>query len=406
MLKLLEGIRVIECAVLFNGDQTSRMLADMGADVIKVESTRGGGDYLRDFLGQIAPHCSPAHMYVNRNKRSISIDLRSAEGREKFFELLKTADIFVDGFAGNACAKLGIGYEDQIKVKPDIIYAQCSGFGARGPFAQIPTHGQMMGALGGGVPLRMGDDGLVRIRAHDSLGDGTVVGASYTAMTAIAALQQRNRTGEGAYIDGSGADAVMATRWMYPTYNWNDARITDRAGMPALDEEESTSAKYQFYETKDKRFMLFCAIEHKFWDNFCRAAGRTDLIKNKNESTPIDFSNNEVELRHELQKIFHTKTQQEWTEIACEYDIAMAPANQLGDLRDDPHIRARGMIYEEVHPQAGPFTTLGWPAPVQGQSFDVYRSAPGYGEHTDEILRELGCSEQDIAALRASGAVR
>lgn len=127
MLKLLEGVRVIECAVLFNGDQTGRLLADMGADVIKVESPRGG-DYLRDFLGQITPHNSPAHLYVNRNKRSIALNLRSDEGRAKFFELLRTADIFVDGFAGDACAKLGIGYEDQIKVKPDIIYAQCSGF--------------------------------------------------------------------------------------------------------------------------------------------------------------------------------------------------------------------------------------------------------------------------------------
>lgn len=404
MLKLLEGVRVLECAVLFNGDQTSRLLADMGADVIKVESTRGG-DYLRDFLGQITPHNSPAHLYVNRNKRSITLNLRSEKGREKFFELLKTADIFVDGFAGDACAKLGIGYEDQIRVKPDIIYAQCSGFGAKGPLAQIPTHGQMMGALGGGVPLQMCDDGLVRVKGHDTLGDGTVVGATNTALAAVAALNQRQRTGKGAFIDGSGADAVMATRWIFSTYAWNDSRITDRVGMPSFGEEESSSAKYQFYETSDKKFILFCAIEHKFWDNFCKVVGRGDLIENKDTSAPIDFSGDSLALRLELQKIFHTKTQQEWTDIAIAHDIAMAPANQQADLLTDAHIRTREMVIEQIHPQAGPFTSIGWPAPVQGQPFEIYRHAPGLGEHTDELLGEIGCSADEIAQLRQQGVV-
>jgi formyl-CoA transferase len=405
MLKLLEGVRVIECAVLFNGDQTGRLLADMGADVIKVESTKGG-DYLRDILGQITPHNSPAHLAVNRNKRSVALNLREAEGRQKLFELIKTADIFVDGFAGDACARLGIGYEDLVKVKPDIIYAQCSGFGAKGPLAQIPTHGQMMGALGGGVPLEMCSDGLVRIKpGEDVLADGTLLGATYTALAAVAALNQRNRTGQGALIDGSGADAVMATRWFQATYTWNDSRLTDRTGMPSFSGQENTSAKYQFYETSDKKFILFCAIEHKFWDNFCKAVGRSDLVANKDTSTPVDFSSDSLALRQELQKIFHTRTLREWTALAIEHDIAMAPANQLDDLMTDEHIRTREMIVEQVHPQAGPFTSTGWPAPVAGQPFEVYRPAPALGEHTEELLREVGCSQQELDALRGKGII-
>ncbi|MDO8364656.1 MAG: CaiB/BaiF CoA-transferase family protein [Actinomycetota bacterium] len=400
MIKLLEGVRVVECAVLFNGDQTSRLLGDLGATVIKVEAP-GVGDYLRDFLGQITPHHSPAHMYVNRNKRSMTLNLRSEEGRAIFFDLIRTADIFVDGFAGDACTRLGIGYEEQRAIKPDIIYAQCSGFGASGPYAMIPTHGQMMGALGGGVSLAMGEDGLVK--ELGGLGDGTAVGATNTALTAVAALIQRNRTGEGAYIDGAGSDAVLATQWFHATYQWNDARLTDRRGMV----QSGPSAKYHFYETSDKKFVLFCAIEPKFWANFCSAVGRPDLLATADENAPVDFGSGAggTNLAHVLQSIFHTRTKAEWIALALEADIALGPANQVGDLQEDPHLRSRGIIHESVHPHAGPFTSVGWAAPVQGQPFSIGHPAPLLGEHTDEVLAQLGRSDAEIARLRAEGVV-
>jgi crotonobetainyl-CoA:carnitine CoA-transferase CaiB-like acyl-CoA transferase len=393
VIELLKGVRVLECAVLFNGDQTGRMLGDLGADVIKVESP-GAGDYIRDFLGQITPHNSPAHLFVNRNKRSITLNLKGEKGRKIFFDLLKTADIFVDGFAGDACAKLGIGYEDQKKIKPDIIYAQCTGYGAHGPYASIPTHGMMMGALAGGTPVAMGEDGFVR-RDGEGLGDGTVVGASYTVMAAIAALQYRGRTGKGVYIDGAGSDAVLSTNW-FPAINaWNAKRLTDRRGMAG-----GASAKYQHYETKDRRFILFCGIEHKFWDNFCRAVGREDLVEEKNSTAPVDFAGGQDALRHEIQKIFHTKTQNEWVEIAIKHDIAMGPSHRFEDLRDDAHLLSREILYEGVHPDAGPFSYVGWPAPISGQKFEVGQPAPSLGQHSEEILRELGYEPPQVRALR------
>jgi crotonobetainyl-CoA:carnitine CoA-transferase CaiB-like acyl-CoA transferase len=399
MIRLLEGVRVLECAVLFNGDQTGRLLGDMGADVIKVEAP-GVGDYLRDFLGQIAPHQSPAHLYVNRNKRSITLNLRTEEGRRLFFDLLRTTDIFVDGFAGDACAALGIGYEDQRKVKSDIIYAQCSGFGL-GPYQQIPTHGMMMGALGGGVQLRLGADGLVEDLG--GMGDGTVVGATNTALAAVAALRYRDRTGEGAYIDGAGSDSVLATNWFYATYAWNEHRIVDRQGMtrPTPSRAHAArNAKYHYYETKDRKFVLFCGIEHKFWDNFCDAIGRGNRRAAKDTTTPVDFARGDVDLVAELQSVFHTRTLAEWVDFALEHDVALGPANQLEDLLDDPHLRAREIIYEEVHPHAGPITQVGWPAPIRDQPFEERTPAPLLGEHTDEVLAELGLTADEVAELR------
>jgi formyl-CoA transferase len=400
MIRLLEGIRVVECAVLFNGDQTGRILADLGADVIKVESP-GVGDYLRDFLGQITPHNSPAHLYVNRNKRSVTLNLRTEQGRSVFFDLLRTADIFVDGFAGDASARLGIGYEHQRRVKPDIIYAQCSGFGA-GPYAEVPTHGQMMGALAGTMELEMGNGGLVE-QTRTGISDATVIGASYTALTAIAALTYRERTGEGVFIDGAGSDAALATEWFRPTYAWNDSRITDRATLPAVG-SEGASAKYQFYETKDRKFLLFCGIEHKFWNNFCDAVGRSDL-REDDPTAPVDFAGGQEALRRELQGIFHTRPLVEWIEVARDHDIAMGPALQVDDLRDDPHVRQREIVYDAVHPAAGPFTYVGWPAPIAGQPFEVFRPAPSLGQDTEQVLFELGYGQERIDALRRGGTV-
>jgi len=236
--------------------------------------------------------------------------------------------------------------------------------------------------------------------AGEGIADGTTVGASYTAMSAIAALQYRARTGKGVYIDGAGSDAVLATSWFPATNAWNAHRLTDRRGMSR--QGSSGSAKYQNYETKDGRFILFCGIEHKFWDNFCRAVGREDLTQQKNELAPVDFAGGEDDLRHELQKIFHTRTQAEWVQVALDHDIAMGPAHRFEDLREDPQLTSREIVFEGEHPDAGPFSYVGWPAPVSGQPFDVWRPAPRLGQHNVEVLGEIGRSPDQVQALAAS----
>jgi crotonobetainyl-CoA:carnitine CoA-transferase CaiB-like acyl-CoA transferase len=410
VIKLLEGVRVLESAVLFTGDHLGTLLGDLGADVIKVERPPAG-DYIRDFLGQIEPHYSPAHVQVNKNKRSVVLDLRRPEGRAVFWKLLATADVFLDGAAGDATARLGIGYDEQRKHKPDIIYCQISGYGAAGPYAPIPTHGQMMNALAGGLPQAVGPDGLCRrdvgaltnFASTQSGGEGTAVGGIWAAYAVAAALFHRARTGEGCAIDVSASDAVVASAWIGATYGLNAARITDQSTLPSF---EAAQAKYQFYETQDGKFVLFCAIEEKFWRNFCRAAEREDLSDVMVTTTgPVDFAADDA-LRRELAHLFRMKTQAEWVKLAVEHDIALGPAyNAVHEVAADPHVSRRGIFHPAHHPLAGEFIYIGEPMIIRGQPYEVQRPAPALGQHTLEVLSEIGLLPQELEVLERDGII-
>jgi formyl-CoA transferase len=412
MIKLLEGVRVIECAMLPTGDNTSKLLGDLGADVIKVERP-GYGDYLRVLGGLLAPDNSPFHLSSNRNKRSMELNLRDPRGREIFFDLLRTADIFVDGFASDACDKLGIGYEAQRAVKPDIIYCQANGFGRFGPYGKIPGHGYQFQSVGGAVVLREDDEGLMwevpEGEGTEYFGgslDGPLVGAVYAAMTALAALQQRARTGQGAFIDTACCDAVMAMQQTDCVLQWNLDKIYDRRQPPPpYGTSPHARPKYSHFKCKDGKHVQLAAIEPKFWENFCRAIGRDDLKDQHDNTLPIEFFGNDANLVYLLRDVFLTKTAQEWVKIAVDFDVPLVPTNSRMEVLHDPHLLARDAIETMVHPAVGEFTMPGWPAMVQGQHYETHRHAPALGEQTDEILAELGLDKKAQAELKAAGVI-
>jgi crotonobetainyl-CoA:carnitine CoA-transferase CaiB-like acyl-CoA transferase len=396
------------------GDHAGRLLTDLGAESIKIEQP-GVGDYIRVLGGQMSPGNSPEHLFVNRNKRSLTLNLRSEAGRKVFYEILPTIDIFVDGFAGDACARLGIGYADQRKVKSDIIYVQTSGFGVAGPYGQMPVHGYAMGGLVGSSRLKVRDDGLVQEvvepvedRNFPGYVDGSLVGGLFGAFTAVAALSFRNATGRGVYIDASGADATLAVQGLDATNGWNRARTVMDANLtPTPGQDPRERPKYAFYRTKDARFLQLGVIERKFWENFCRAVERPDLASAHYDDSPCDFRNlaGHAGLAYELRDIVALRTLDEWMTLGLAHDIPFGPTNSLEETLHDPHLRAREIIHDSVHPAAGPFTTIGWPAPVDGQPFDVARPAPALGEHTDEILADLNYGPDDVARLREQGVI-
>jgi crotonobetainyl-CoA:carnitine CoA-transferase CaiB-like acyl-CoA transferase len=401
--KLLDDVKVVETGVLMTVDFLGRLLGDEGADVVKVETPQLG-DYLRNIMTRFAPDWSTFHMTLNRNKRSLTCDAKTAEGQEILGRLLRNADVFITGNVGDTNSKLGLDYETVRAIKPDIVYCQATGFGASGPYAEVPTHGQMMDALGGGAaPMAIDDRGFVTPTgpAVGSSG-GVVMGPLYAAFAVAAGLARARKTGEGCYIDISCADAVIAGKWLGSLAMLNPEKV-DRSSMRGGG-DGTGSAKYQHYETKDGKFILFCAIEAKFWNHWCEAVGREDLLGSHRSDLVVDFGDGDGNLRLEIQKVFHTKTQAEWMEVAINHDIAMGPALRFDEIQSDPHLRSREQVVTEHHPVFGDVLTLGNPIVVPGKTFSV-RSAPSHGQHTDEVLAELGYDEAAREKLRTDGVV-
>ena len=215
MTNLLEGVRVVETGVLMTVDHLGRLLGDEGADVVKVETPQLG-DYLRNIMVRFGPDNSVFHLMLNRNKRSVTVNARTSEGQAIMARLLADADVFITGNVGATNAKLGLDYESVKAIKPDIVYCQATGYGATGPYAEVPTHGQMMDDLGGAAPTLVLDDQGFVVATDDGPGvsGGVVVGPMFAAFGVAAGLARAARTGEGCYLDVSCADAVLASQWL------------------------------------------------------------------------------------------------------------------------------------------------------------------------------------------------
>jgi crotonobetainyl-CoA:carnitine CoA-transferase CaiB-like acyl-CoA transferase len=342
---------------------------------------------------------SVAHAQVNKNKRSIMIDLTTTRGIEAFWRLIASADVFVDGNRPGVCDKLGIGPKEMLRRRPSIVYVQHTGFGASGPYANIPTHGMLMNALVGAHAVREGEDGQLHQSTFEQDGaniggEATSVGALHATMHALAALVRARSTGEGAYIDVAASDATALTAWLPITLQRNEDRITDRSGMALRANGEMTGSRYQFYKTLDGKVALFACIEQRFWDRWAKAAGRDDLVGRSSDSHNAAVDWGDATERREIAEVIATRSLAEWLSLAAEHGFPLGAAHQnVDDVVADPHIRTRNVFVEGKHPVAGPLSYVGSAAVVDGQPYAVRYPAPSAGEHTAQILAELGLPE-------------
>ncbi|MFL6664321.1 MAG: CaiB/BaiF CoA transferase family protein [Rhizobacter sp.] len=381
----LRGVRVLDLTRLVPGPVCTRHLADLGADVIKVEDT-GAGDYAPPALRAI----------VNRNKRGLQLDLKHPDGVEAFLQLARGADVVVEGFRPGAMARLGLSYEALAAVNPRIVCCSLTGYGQTGPYRDRAGH-DLNYCGHAGVADQMGVDADTPALSNVPIAD-LMGGALTAAMGILAALFDARRTGLGRHLDIAMADGALAHAVM-PLATLAAHGSTRRAGADTL---TGGLACYAMYRTADARFVAVGALERKFWQALCEVIGRADL-------EPLHRSGDasvEAHVRDELAAVFGGHPLAHWEARFADADCCVAPVHTLEEALADPHFRARGMVVDSVHPGIGSLTQVASPVKMSRFEFELRRHAPRAGEHTVELLREAGCSEASIAALLEKGVAR
>jgi crotonobetainyl-CoA:carnitine CoA-transferase CaiB-like acyl-CoA transferase len=401
----LSGIRVIECSALGPAAITVP-LVDLGAEVIKVEPPNG--DYIREMTWPIVEGVSLMHLHINRGKRSIVMDLRQEEDVATFKELAKTADVVVEAMRPGGLARRGVGYEDLRKINPKIVFCTISGYGMTGPYQNLPAHGVAFDTWAGIVSPQVNEEGFAYLPEHASM--GIHAGPLFGALGILAAVIRAKETGEGSFLEVAQSDAAAAMDW-YRSETWRayqrpESEVTGNKADNYERRAPGTAGmiegvRYQVYEAKDDKYVLFMASEQAFWKNFCEAVGRTDLFERWPGSTYADHARNNTELRKELKAIFLTKTAEEWIDFGVTANFPVSPVNTPQTIADDPQFEDRFHWFPASRLGADQLPT---PLKFVDEELPTPTKAPTVGQHTDEVVRDvLGWDDDRIAESRRRG---
>lgn len=403
----LAGVRIIECSMLGPAAITTH-LADLGAEVIKVESP--AGDYIRRMTWPIVEGVSLMHLHINRSKRSITLDLRTEQGREILKELVKGADAIVEAMRPGGLERRGVGYEALRELNPALVWCTISGYGMTGPYADMPSHGIAYDTWAGLVNPETDEEGFCVIPEHPSM--GIHAGPLFGALGIVAAILGARTTGEGCQLEVAQSDAAAAMDWLrsetWKAYERPESEVTGNPSDDFVRRDPGTAGmrdgvRYQFYATADDRHVLFMASEQEFWKNFCEGVGRMELYDRWPGSQYGDHAKGNRELQGELKAIFAAKTAREWIEFGAEHNTPIAPVNTPKTIAEDPQFQARfeWLPVEEVGAEQ-----LGTPLKFMDRDLPRHTKAPTVGQHTEAVLEEvLGYDQARIAELKAAGAL-
>ena len=394
MVGAFAGLRFLDLSRLLPGPYCSLLFADLGAEVIKVEEP-GRGDYAR----RTPPYWGSSDvgayfLLLNRNKKSVSIDLKADAGKAVFRRLVSTADVLLESFRPGVMDRLGLGWEALRQVNPRLVYCAISGYGQDGPYRNLVGHDVNYMGYAGALSVTGERDGgplAPGVQVADIGG-----GALMAAFAIGAALHHRHESGRGQFIDVSMTDGVVS--WLIPhlAAYFATGRVPERArerlngGWPC----------YGVYETSDGGHVTLGALEPQFWANFCRLVGREDLRPLQH----VDGTDRDRVLA-ELQQLFRSRTRAEWVELLHQSDVCAGPVLTLDEVVRDPQLVQRGLFQELEHPKLGPVRQVAFPVQMSRTPGRVATPPPELGEHTDEVLRGLGYDPAAIAALRRDGVV-
>jgi formyl-CoA transferase len=415
MGKALDGVKILDFTHVQSGPTCTQLLAWFGADVIKVERA-GEGDITRGQLRDIPDVDSLYFTMLNHNKRSITIDAKNPKGKEVLEALVKKCDVLVENFAPGALDRMGFTWERIQELNPRMIVASVKGFGP-GPYEDCKVYENVAQCAGGAASTTGFDDGPPLVTGAQIGDSGTGL---HLALGIVAALYQRNTSGRGQRVLAAMQDGVLnlcrvklrdqqrldRTQVMeeYPQYpNGTFGDAVPRAGNASGGGQPGWILKCKGWETDPNAYIYFIT-QAPVWKDICKVIGREEWLTDPRYATPKARLPHLMEIFGEIEKWTMTKSKFEAMDILNKYDIPCGPILSMKELADEPSLRKTGTVVEVDHPKRGKYLTVGNPIKMSDSPTDVVRS-PLLGEHTDEVLGELGYGKEQIAALRASGAI-
>jgi alpha-methylacyl-CoA racemase len=391
----LADVRVLDLTRLLPGGFCSLLLADLGAEVLKLEDT-GMGDYVRwapPYYGTDEQNAlgtrSALYLSLNRGKRSARLDLKAAAGKEAFLRLVVNYDVVLDGFRPGVLDRLGVGYERMREANPGLVYCAITGYGQEGPYSQRAGHDTNYLALNGLLGLT-GAAGGPPVQAGGQIAD-VGGGGLLAAFGVMAALHERERSGDGQAVDVSMTDGALAWLGMVAGRYFCDGEVP-RRGEGQL---SGGILCYLPYEAADG-WVSCGALEPKFWGKWCAEVGRPDLVE-------AQFEPPGSAAHAEVAAVFRSRSRAEWKAFNDEHDCCVEPVLDLDEALDSELVRSREMVVEVEQPGIGTVRQLGLPLKLGRTPGDPTRPAPAFGEHTVEALREAGYSAEEAAELIAAG---
>lgn len=397
-MKALDGIRLLDLTHMLSGPYAGMMLADLGAETIKIEPP-GRGEGTRRLLAtdpNNSLHGMGAYfLTLNRNKKSVTLNLKSEEGLQLFYELVKTSDIVLDNFSSGVTERLKISHAHLSQINPRIVTCTITGFGETGPDNQKPAFDMVAQAIGGGMSIT-GQTGSPPTRAGIPIGD--LGGGLMGAVGILSALVARERTGRGQHVDIAMVDAQVSMLNYMATMYFLSGQVPHKLGNAHF-----VHVPYNTFPCREGHIIL-AVIFDKFWDNLMGVLDAPDLDTEENKGQPGRFKNQD-HINRRLSDIFQTNTQDYWIAQLRSARIPCAPVQDLAQALSDPQTLSRDMVVEVAHTQGGSVKMPGNPIKLSDHQ-DTYTSPPRLGEHTDEVLTDLlGKSATEIALLHEKGIV-
>ena len=394
MVAALEGIRVLDLTQIMAGPFCTMLLADLGAEVIKIENPRGGDDSRR-----MAPpyyNGEPASfMAMNRNKYGMAVDIRTPAGKQVLWQLIETADVLVENFRPGTMTRLGFGFEEVHTRYPKLVYCSISGFGQTGPYRERGGFDLVAQAMSGVLSVTGSPEEPAKVGVPMS----DLNAGLYASHAILASLLSRVRTGEGQYIDTSLFEAALAYTFWESNEYWATGIAPQRLGT-----SHRLSAPYQVFATANT-WIAIGAANQRNWELLVKAMDRADLLQNADFATNADRMKNLPQLVTTLTATLKTRTTEEWLQILDKAAVPCGPVLSLDEVYQHPQVKARAMDMEVQHPIAGPIHAIGFPVKYSSTPGHMYRPAPVLGQHTFAMLKSLGYSSEECLQLETDGVI-